>query len=865
MVLRGAIAFFSSIVLLSFSALAEKRVALVIGNGAYAKVPKLDNPKNDAAAIEAMFKAAGFDVVVRANDVGVAAMRRALRDFSDTANDADVAVVFYAGHGLEVSGANYLIPTDAVLERDIDVQDEAVPLDRVSQMLERVKYLRLIILDACRDNPFVRSMRRTITTRTVRSGYGEIDEKSLPPNTLIAYAQRAGATAEDGAGSNSPYTTALIKHLPTPGLDIELALRRVRDDVLKSTRNRQEPFKYGSLGGTEVALVAAKPPPSAPGPMTSPMSEAERAWADAKDTTSITVLEDFVTRYKNSFHETLARARLEELKQAQAKAELEAQAKSKLEADARARAEADRQRVAMLRKQEEDRKAAEASSLPPGVKRGGTLKFAVVAEPPNYDCHGSTTFALVHPIAPHYSLLVKFDGKEYPKVVGDLAQSWSVAPDGMSYTFTLKSGVKFHDGTPLTSADVKASYDRIINPPEGVVSIRKAYYTDLVAETPDSSTVVFKLKAPMAGVLEALASPFNCIYSAAKLKQNPRYPEAEIIGSGPFTFVAHVKGTSWEGKRFAGYFDSGKPYLDGYKAFFIKSNGVVPGILGGQFDAEFRSRNPSEKAQLLDKMSGNLTVFEGPWVSNLMIVFNTTRKPFDDVRVRRALTMAFDRWGGSEALSKISILKYVGGIMRPGYFMALPQAELVNLPGFSKNINKSREEAKKLLEQAGVKDFKFKLLNRNVAEPYTPGAVYAIDQWRRVGVVAEHEQLETKLYQDRVAAGDFDVAIEFQADYMDDPTAQFSKFLSKKLSPSGYSGHNDAKIDEMYERQRRTLDVAERTRIVHEMERYALVQAYNVPLLWWQRIIVNNKKIRGWEMTPSHYISQDLANVWLDQ
>src|SRR4029077_5579485 len=175
--------------------------------------------------------------------------------------------------------------------------------------------------------------------------------------------------------------------------------------------------------------------------------------------------------------------------------------------------------------------------------------------------------------------------------------------------------------------------------------------------------------------------------------------------------------------------------------------------------------------------------------------------------------------------------------------MALPESDLVKLPGFSKDITKSREEAKKLLAEAGVKDLKFKLLNRNIAEPYTPGAVYSIDQWRRIGVVAEHEQLETKLYQDRVAAGDFDVAIEFQADFMDDPTAQFSKFLTKKLSPSGYSGHTDSKIDEMYEKQRRTIDVAERTSLVREMERYALTQAYNVPLLWWQRIIVINKKI----------------------
>ena len=193
------------------------------------------------------------------------------------------------------------------------------------------------------------------------------------------------------------------------------------------------------------------------------------------------------------------------------------------------------------------------------------------------------------------------------------------------------------------------------------------------------------------------------------------------MGSGAFTLVSHVQGSSWEGKRFDGYFDQGKPYLDGYKAFFVKSNAVVPGILGGQFDAEFRGRNPSEKAQLLDKTKDNLAVFEGTWVNNLMLVFNTTRKPFDDIRVRQALSMAIDRWGGSDALSKISILKYVGGVMRPGYAMSLPEAELVKLPGFAKDINKSREEAKKLLEEAGVKDLKFKLLNRNVAEPYTPG------------------------------------------------------------------------------------------------------------------------------------------------
>jgi peptide/nickel transport system substrate-binding protein len=499
-------------------------------------------------------------------------------------------------------------------------------------------------------------------------------------------------------------------------------------------------------------------------------------------------------------------------------------------------------------------------------KRGGTLAFAVVAEPPNYDCHANTSFAFVHPIAPHYSTLLKFDGKNYPKIIGDLAKSWTVSPDGLTYTFKLHDGILFHDGSPLTSVDVKASYERIANPPPGVVSVRKAWYADIrEITTPDPTTVVFKLKGPNASMLTSFASPFDCIYSAAKLKHNPRYPETEIMGSGAFTFVRYEKGSYWEGRRFEHYFRKGLPHLDGYKAYFVKSNAVVTGILGGQFDAEFRSRNPSERDQLLAKMKNELTVNEGPWVGSLMVVFNTKRKPFDDIRVRQALSLAIDRWGGAGSLSKISILKYVGGFMRPGFDMALPASELEKLPGFGRDIEKSRAEARQLLKEAGAENLTFKLFNRNVAEPYTPGGVFLIDQWRRIGVNAQHEQLETKLYMDGTMAGNFDVAIEFINDFTDDPTAQFSKLLTKRASPTGFSNHEDTRLDEMYEEQRRALNPAQRKKIVQEFDKYAIATAYNVPFLWYQRIIVNRKGIKDWHFSPSQYILQDLSEVWLDQ
>jgi formylglycine-generating enzyme required for sulfatase activity len=266
------------------AAYAEKRVALVIGNGAYAKAAKLPNPARDAGAVETMLRRAGFDIVDVKRDLGRDAMRRALRDFSDKVREADIAVVFYAGHGIEVNGANYLIPVDAALERDIDVEDEAVPLDRVSQVLEPARRLRLVILDACRDNPFVRSMRRTIGTRSIGRGLAKVEV--LTADTLVAFAAKAGSTAEDGKGANSPYTSALVRHLATPGLDVRLALGRVRDEVLRSTNSRQEPFVYGSLGGTEIALVPgpgvapapvapAAPPPSSPSSSSSWLSSAD--------------------------------------------------------------------------------------------------------------------------------------------------------------------------------------------------------------------------------------------------------------------------------------------------------------------------------------------------------------------------------------------------------------------------------------------------------------------------------------------------------------------------------------------------------------------------------------------------------------
>ena len=174
----------------SQEALAEKRVALVIGNSTYKHVTKLTNPTNDAAAVANLLRTSGFDVVERKQDLTISEMKRAIRDFTDKTQDADIAVVYYAGHGIEVDGTNYMIPIDAELARDIDVEDKTVCLDRIVKVLEPVKRLRLVILDACRDNPFSKTMKRTIGTRSIQRGLAKVEVQSS--DTLIAFAAKAG-------------------------------------------------------------------------------------------------------------------------------------------------------------------------------------------------------------------------------------------------------------------------------------------------------------------------------------------------------------------------------------------------------------------------------------------------------------------------------------------------------------------------------------------------------------------------------------------------------------------------------------------------------------------------------------------------
>jgi uncharacterized caspase-like protein len=298
--------------LFSQPAFADKRVALVIGNSKYEQVGQLANPTNDANAVSAMLKGFGFDVGDPKHDLKVADMRRELNDFFEKVADADIAIVYFAGHGMEVGGTNFLIPVDAVLARDTDAEGEAVSLDRILTLLEPTKQLRLVILDACRDNPFGKTMRRILASRGSGRGLARVEPGS--PNTLVAYAAKAGTTASDGDkdAEHSPFTAALIKYLPQPGLDVRLVFGFVRDEVLNATRNKQEPFIYGSLGGPPFPLVAA-PAVAAPPPAPDAEAATRNAYESAKVVGDKDAWEAFLSVYPGGFYAKLARIQLNKL------------------------------------------------------------------------------------------------------------------------------------------------------------------------------------------------------------------------------------------------------------------------------------------------------------------------------------------------------------------------------------------------------------------------------------------------------------------------------------------------------------------------------------------------------------------------
>ena len=342
-------------------------------------------------------------------------------------------------------------------------------------------------------------------------------------------------------------------------------------------------------------------------------------------------------------------------------------------------------------------------------KRGGELNFVVGSKIPSYDGHVETTFGMIHPIRPFYSLLIRVnpDNPASPTdFVCDLCEGEvpKGADGGKSFTFKIRKGVKFHDGTPLTAHDVAATFNKIVFPPQGVASSRKAFFkmVDKIEAT-DDTTLTFTLKFPSGAFMPAVALPFNFVYAKKDLDTHGyTWHKKNINGTGAFSFVEHQPGAFVKGKRYDGYHHKGKPYLDGFTSISAPKMALrLQAIRGDRASIEFRGFPPKARDDLKKALGDKITVQEGDWNCGLFLTPNQLKKPFDDPRVRRALNLAIDRWGGSKYLSRIAIVKTVGGAVFPNHPLATKKDELTKLEGYRTDVKASRELAKKLLKGGG--------------------------------------------------------------------------------------------------------------------------------------------------------------------
>jgi len=506
-------------------------------------------------------------------------------------------------------------------------------------------------------------------------------------------------------------------------------------------------------------------------------------------------------------------------------------------------------------------------------KYGGTLTYMIPADaPPSFDAHRETTFATIHSAAPFYSVLIRVnpnDPSSTTDLVCDLCTVMPAPTDGgKTYTFKIREGVKFHDGSPLTAADVAASWNEIIFPAKGILSPRQSHYTMVDSvEAADSTTVVFHLKFPTNAFLPALADPYSWIYEKKILDKDPRWYEKNIMGSGPFKFVSYQIGQSIKGVRDPNYYRKGLPFLDGFIGIYAPKQAIqLDAIRSDRAAIEFRGYPPSAVDQLKQELDGKITVQRDDWNCGSFIEINHQKKPFDDVRVRRALTLAIDRWHTAPELARIATVHTVGGIVFPGSPLAATKAELQQIAGWWPDIEKSRAEARRLLKEAGAEGLDFEMLNRNVDQPYKYNANWVIDDSSKIGLHVTQRVLPTGPWFEAFRSGNFQVGLIGNCQSIVNPLLDVQRYLPPSVYAGNYGRFDDQTAIDMYDKMLRETDTTKQRVLMRAFEKHVLDdQVHEAFLLWWYRIVPYQSYVKGWKISPSHYLNQDLATIWLDK
>lgn len=509
-------------------------------------------------------------------------------------------------------------------------------------------------------------------------------------------------------------------------------------------------------------------------------------------------------------------------------------------------------------------------------KKGGMLNLVVGSKIPSYDGHAESTFGMIHPIRPFYSLLIRVNPDNAQSATdmicdiceGKVSHQGDPGSNGMVYTYKIRKGVQFHDGTPLTAQDVLATYNKIVFPPEGVRSTRKAFFGMIDSiSAPDDYTVQFKLKYPSGAFIGALATPFNFIYSKKDLDTHGyKWHQKNINGTGAFSFVQHQPGAFVEGKRFDKYHHKGKPYLDGYKAISAPKMAVrLQAIRGDRAAIEFRGFPPKARDDLVNALGDKIRVQESDWNCSVLYALNHQWGAFKDVRVRRALNLAVDRWGAMNTLSKIAIVKTPGGVVFPSHPLAASKDELQATEGFWTDIKKSRAKAKELLKAAGAENLTFTMNNRAVDQPYRILGTWLIGEWKKIGIKVKQNVIPTSPWINAMRNYTFEATTEANCQSVINPLVDVGKYMGNAAS-NNRGNYKDETLEKWFKQMNREGDPAKQREIMRKYEtRVIQDEAHTGLTLWWRKINPHRSYVKGWNIAPSHYLNQHLDQVWLDK
>lgn len=493
-------------------------------------------------------------------------------------------------------------------------------------------------------------------------------------------------------------------------------------------------------------------------------------------------------------------------------------------------------------------------------KAGGILSLVTSGDPPNFDPFSNNSSFVLHVCAACYNSLLMMDPSDPTKIIGDLATEWSQSDDGLSYTFSLVQNAKFHDGVPLTAADVKATFDIVRAPPEGVISSRKALLAAVQSvDIVDDFTITFVLSRPSPGLIASLATGWFVVAPKHILDVKGTMA-ADVVGSGPFKFKDFVPGVSYSMERNTDYHVPDRPFLDGLIYYIVPDAGTrLAYTRTGQIDL-YDGISGKDARAVVAQVPEKVTLYSTNSFIGDPFTMNAARPPFDNINVRKALALAVDHAEALRVLMQGDGV--VGGHLVPGAW-GMSAEELAKLPGYGADVEANRAEARRLLAEAGFSNgFETTLTARKAAGTHEDRALFLADQFAKIGVVAKLQVQESAVYFETMKVRSFDIATNVISALSDDPDFMIGPFHTTN-GALNYSGISAPEVDALFDQQTQETDSAKRLDLAHQLELSSMNTFGTVVLYFKSKFVVTSSRVRGYVMHPEPDNNRRYQNVWL--